>query len=370
MVRILQITEALKQRYGVTSVIMSYYRSIDKTRVQFDFLVNEAEQDIAEEIKKLGGRIYYFPELTITNFFNVRSSLRDFYTQHGKDYVAVHSAFTQLEFLTLGEAARVGIRHRISHSHATSYTIGGKLKTIRNRIMHELGRRYATDYFACGDEAGLFMFGKKRVESSNYYKMRNAIRLDRFTFNTEKRIEIRTQYGWQNDFVIACVGSLIQRKNQLFLIKLMPELIQLIPNVRLVLIGEGPSRHNIEMLIEDLGIQNKCNLLGTSDHVEDFLSAVDCYALPSLMEGLPISVIEAQAAGLPCMLSESITREVNVTGLCNYLSLSDSEEWIKTICRIRNYIRNQFYDIITNAGYNIEKEARILSDKYESMGLI
>lgn len=367
MIRILQVTEALKQRYGVTSVIMTYYRAIDRKRIQFDFLVNEAEPHFVKEIEELGGRVFFFPELHLTNLLNVRKSIRNFYKIHGREFVAVHSAFTQLEFLTLGEAARFGIQHRISHSHATSYTVGGWLKTIRNKMMHCIGRRFVTDFFACGDEAGLFMFGEDRMNSHRYYKMRNAIRIDLFTMNKKKREMLRLSHGWKDDYVIACVGSLTTRKNQSFLVSMMPELIRRITNVRLILIGEGPARSELETMIENLGLQDNCCLLGISDRVPDYLSAIDCYALPSLMEGLPISVIEAQVAGLPCLLSDCITREVDITGLCYYISLENPEKWISTIIKSMGIDRIPRNDTVTNAGYNINIEAQRLAEKYESM---
>ena len=369
MIRIVHVTESLKQRYGVTSVIMSYYRAINKERVQFDFLVNEAEPQIIDEIQNLGGCVYFFPTLGLTNICSVRNDLRSFFEKHHAEYTAVHSAFTQLEFLIFSEAKRVGILHRISHSHATTYTVGGWVKTLRNWLMHTIGKPYVTDYFSCGDEAGLFLFGPQKIRSPYYYKMRNAIRLDRFPYDVSIRDIIRKQYSWENDYIIGCVGSLSSRKNQIYLVNLLVYIIKRIPNAKLAFVGDGPARNELEKTISKLSISNRCCLLGTSDRVPELLCAFDCFALPSFMEGLPISVVEAQATGLPCILSDNITKEVAITNLCSYCAIGDDKSWVDAFVSAMSIERRDHHDEVREKGYDIMIEAQRLADKYEAMAI-
>lgn len=367
MIRILHVVPSLMQRSGVTSVIMTYYRAIDKNKIQFDFLVNKAESELFNEIIALGGRVFFFPRLTVLNYPQVTNAVRSFFVINGSNFTAVHSHYSKMDFIVLRYAKQYNIKHRISHSHSTSYTDGGRLKTLRNWIMHCLGKKYVTDYFACGKEAGRFLFGDKR--ESDIYVMHNAKPLEQYIYNEKVRLETRKEKKWSDCFIVGCVGSYNVGKNQSYLIRLLPELLKKKPNIKLILIGDGPERMNLEKLINELNVENNCELIGVSSEVSKYLQAFDCYALPSKTEGLGLSVIEAQISGLKCILSTDIPKEVNILNKCIFCDLSDAEEWIRQI--IGSEIQNRQVDkaIIDKAGYNIEIEAKRLERKYESMAI-
>ncbi len=367
MIRILQVTDALKQRYGITNVIMNYYRNINRENVQFDFLVNYAEDDLEKEIKDLGGYVYYFEELSLSNFFKCKQQVDSFFKENGFKYTAVHSHFLQLDFIVLKSAKKYGIKHRISHAHATKFS-AYRLRAFRNKLMFSLGVKYVTDYFACGMDAGQSIFGSSIIQSDSFYVLKNAILIDKFIFNEKMRCEVRKLNRWDSDScVVGVVGSLSDRKNQAFIIQLMPELLRKNNNVRLVLLGDGEIKDELKQLAESLGVYDKITFKGTVRNVYDYLQSIDCFVLPSKLEGLPLSVVEAETASLKCVVSDVVTREVNINNLCAFCNLNEKDKWIKSILDSFDNQRRDMRDIIVNEGYSLKEAADLLTKKYESM---
>ena len=367
MIRILQVTDVLMQRSGITNVLMNYYRFIDKNRVQFDFYVNSAEENLVEEIKQMGGSVYFFPKLNMGNAGTVSKDIEIFISGSMNKYVAIHSHFYQMDFIIFKIAKKYGINHRIVHSHATAFALNNVMKSVRNRVLFTLGMPHTTDYFACGKEAGVFMFGKRRTETSKYYMLRNAIDASKFRYNEEIRKEIRREYGWENSYLIGIAARVSVRKNQIYLVELMPELLRKQPNAKLIIMGDGEELGTLKEKVKRLFLEGKVIFLGTVSNVADFLQALDCFALPSYFEGLPLSVVEAETSGLKCVVSNFVTKEVVVDGLCKHVALENRSAWIDALIEDKEYNRVDKYDRIVEWGYSLEVEAERLAKKYESM---
>lgn len=368
MIKILQVTDKISQRRGISIVIMNYYRTIDRTIVQFDFLVNEIEDDLKREIEKLGGKIFIFPQLSLHHINGFVKYMNDFFTNHGSDYVAVHSHFCQANYWVFKYARRNGIVNRISHSHATKFSAGGWVKNTRNALMNQMGMGLTTHYFACSIGAGVNMFGRKRLQSSKFHLIYNAINAEKFRFNSRIRKQIREDLHISEEtYLLGIVASLSNRKNQRFIIELMPRLLKYNSNIKLLLLGDGDIKDELKQLVNRLSVKDNVIFKGTVSNVYDFLQGIDCFLLPSRLEGLPLSVVEAEAAGLHCVLSDAITREMNIENLCLYCSLEEPQDWIDAILNNIGTERCDTIDYINKYHYNLNLEADNLCSLYKSM---
>jgi len=313
---------------GSQTFIMSIYRNIDRTRVQFDFVVSpETEEGFYNEIKQLGGRIFVCPRYNGKNHFEYCKWWEGFLKEH-REYRIIHGHVRSTAAIYLWIAKKLG-RVTIAHSHSTS---NGKGVSAFIKDVMQLPIRYIADYmFACSDEAGKYLFGKKSLKKNNYRMIPNAIDCERFRFDPEKREVMRRELGLENCYVIGHVGRLSEPKNHTFLLDVFAEVEKEKPEARLLLVGDGPLRESLQKKCNDLGIAEKVLFVGAKLNTEDYYQAMDVFAFPSLWEGLPVSVVEAQASGLSCLISDAITRNVDLTDLVSYLPIGDSRIWISAI---------------------------------------
>lgn len=368
MIRILQVTDKICQRWGVATVIMNYYRNIDTSCLQFDFLVNEIDEDLRNEIEQKGGNVYFFPRFSILGIKQMTLVFDDFFKKKQNVYKAVHSHFYQINYWLFKSAEKYGIENRISHSHATKFSAGGWLKNTRNAIMNNMGLPFTTHYFACGYEAGLNMFGKQRMLSPNYSLIYNAINAEKFRFNPDVRALVRRSLNIEDGtYFLGIAASLSDRKNQSYIITIMPELLEVNKNIKLLLLGDGEIRSSLESLSKQLGVKDHIIFQGTVNNVCDYLQAIDCFLLPSKLEGLPLSVVEAEAAGLHCVLSDVITKEMNINNMCTYCALGDNKHWVESILKYKDCERVDTMALINNHHYNLQIEAGNLTSLYYSM---
>lgn len=365
MVHVLYVLDSLKQRFGVTAVAMNYFRNIDRNLVQVDFLCySDSETGIVDEIKEKGGKVFFMPYLSMKNLFAFRRFLHDFFCQHS-DYQIVHSHFNQLDAIIFPIAKKHGITCCISHSHNTKYS-DFRIRAFRNWLMCIPLKSMADVWGACSEKAGRFLYGKDFDNSKKKLVINNAVDVGKYAYDPTVRTEVRKELGINHEVVLGNVGSLKLQKNQEFLIHLMAELQKRSEDnqYKLVIVGDGDLKEYLTSLAQELGVANKVTFTGSRKDVERLLQAFDIFLLPSLYEGLPVIGIEAQTAGLPCLFSSEITREVDI---CNvkFLSINNNyNEWVNEIDKLLTFNRQDVSVKVKESGFDINHEAGRLAKFY------
>lgn len=357
MIRVLQVVNIM-DRAGLETMLMNYYRNIDRSVIQFDFLTHREEKGAYDdEIEALGGKIYHAPRLYPQNYMEYFKYMNQFFEEHS-EYQIIHSHIDSMSAFPLLMAKYNKIPVRIAHSHTSRLDLDAKLpiKYIAKLIVPFV----ANYYFACGEKAGKFLFGKR-----SFSIIHNAVNLSRYSFNEEKRKEIRAELKLEDKFVIGHVGRYCYIKNQLFLLQVVEELLKSNVNVALFLIGKGPDEQKLKKEVLRLGLEKHVHFFIDRSDVDNLYQAMDIFVMPSLFEGLPVVGIEAQANGLRCLLSDNISKEVICTSSVEFLSLnSDAETWAKkisTMATIRNVDAKQQLKL---EGYDINTESKKLQERY------
>ena len=355
-------------RAGIETMLMNYYREMDRNQIQFDFLANKpVPGEYDEEIRSMGGRVFVSPGLNPLHFPRYRRFVADLLSEN-PDIRIVHAHNEAMGYYALQSAKDAGIRVRIAHAHNTQIIHDYKypLKLVCKQLLPGA----ATDYWSCGRDAGIYYYGEKRWNTSGFI-LRNAIDVTRFGFRQEARERKRQQHGLQDCFVIGHVGRFNVQKNHSRLLDIFAEIVQKVPEARLILVGTGELEQAVKEKASAIGIQDKTLIPGQTADVSDWYQAMDCFVLPSLFEGLPVVGIEAQAAGLPCVFSDRVTDEVLLSPEARRVSLqADNAEWaaeIMTAMRRPDADRTQGMDIVRRAGYDIHTEARKLQERYLEM---
>lgn len=347
---------------GVESVVMNYYRHIDREKVQFDFIVCEGSTLVPrEEIEAFGGRVFVTPPYQ--RVFEYQRELRRLFDE--QKWKIVHSHINALSVFPLRAAKAAGVPIRIAHSHSTSGK-GEPIRNIAKAILRTQANRYPTHRFACSRFAGEWLFGA----GPEFEVIYNAVDLGRFAFDSEVRSAVRAELGLDDSqFVIGHVGRFAPQKNQGFLMDAFAEMAQQRPDSVLLFAGEGEEKQLAERHADELGISDKVMFLGQCSEINRLYQAFDAFALPSLYEGLGIVGVEAQAAGLPCLLSDAVTREVNLTGACDFLSIGDPSLWASRLCVLqqRTDEERSAVDFSRFTDYDIERQARRLAERYQGL---
>lgn len=315
---------------GAETFMMNAYRNIDRSKIQFDFLIYEDYKDITpyhQEIKSLGGNIYIVPNPNkhILSYIKVvKKLLKD------KKIDIVHSEIFFGGGINLWLAKKAGIKKRIVHSHATSDGKGNSLPIVLARKFFDfLIKNNATDYLACSHEAGIGLYGKHQP----FIFVPNGIDLEKYRSVSESKETIRTSLGIPKDaFVIGNIGRFEDQKNHIFLIDIFEEIINENPNSHLVLVGNGSLMKQIKEKVHHKGFSGKVSFLGERNDIPQLLKAMDVFLLPSLYEGLPIVAVEAQAANLKMVLSDQVSRETQLSENVQFVSLNNNpKEWAKIV---------------------------------------
>ena len=329
MIKVLQVLPRLR-RGGSQTFVMNLYRNIDRTKVQFGFIVFSEERDeFYNEIISMGGEVFFFEKFNGINYFKIKKDFSRFLDKH-TEYQIIHFHVYTTANLYIDIAKKHGLK-TIVHSHSTSN--GKNLKSIVKYFFQKPLKRKADMLFACSDEAGQWLFGKKAMLNSNYFFIPNGIDINKFRFNLLKRKEIRSYYNIQNKKVIGHVGSFQHPKNHKFLLSVFNEICKNDKSFVLMLVGDGYLKCNILKQIKNYHLEDSVILVGNVPNVFDYLNSFDVFAFPSLWEGLPLSVIEAQVSGLNCIISNNITKNVCVTNFISYLNLKSKSEWANEIIK-------------------------------------
>lgn len=313
---------------GVEAVVMNYYRHIDRKQVQFDFyFAKDSVFPQREELEKMGAGIYPIP--SYTKVFSYHRVLHHAFKRG--NYQIVHAHLSTMSVFPLFAAWRAGIPVRICHNHSTAHWGEGK-KTLLKYLLRPFAKIFATDYFACGEKAGRWMYGNRCFERGRVHVMPNAIDTKKFVYDEEAKRCLRAELGIPQDaFVLGHVGRFMYQKNHAFLLRVFQRLLSSRQDAWLLLIGEGERMKLIRSEVEKMGIEGKVRFTGTRSDVAKLYSAMDVFCLPSFYEGLPVVALEAQANGLPCLFSDRMTKEVVLTPGARQLSIENPEPWVKAV---------------------------------------
>ncbi|MCD8363039.1 MAG: glycosyltransferase family 1 protein [Lachnospiraceae bacterium] len=358
MIRVLQCVNNM-HRAGLETMLMNYYRSMDRTKLQFDFLTHRPEKsDYDDEILSLGGRVFYAPRLLPQNYPAYFRYMKQFWADH-PEYQIVHAHIDSMSYLPLLTAKEAGVPVRIAHSHNTSIDLDYKypLKLFfKGRLSSVANYRCA-----CGQEAGKFLFGDE-----DFTVIPNAIDGDRFLFDARTREEMRAELGIsQDEFVIGHVGRLCHQKNHRFLLKIFTSVLKQRPNALLLLVGTGEKESAIRRQAQELGIDSRVRFLGSRGNVDQLYQAMDVLVLPSLFEGVPVVGIEAQFSDLPCVFSDKVPNEVKISEKTVFLSLEQPPEvWAEAILDCEKTPRVRGGEAYRSTRYNIENAHSTLEDYY------
>ena len=352
----------IMDRGGAETMVMNYYRHIDRTKVQFDFLVHREKRGAYDdEIEALGGKIYRLCPIYPQNFARYKRELRSFFHAH-PEYTIIHSHMSELGYFAFREAKRQGVPVRICHAHNAPH--GFDLKMIMRTYFKKRMMPYLTHMFMCGAESGKWLFGKEN--ESQFIMLNNAIDAAAYRYDPAKRAAIRQQLGLTDAFVIGHVGRFNLQKNHPFLLSVFAALLKKEPHAVLLLAGGGEDMPRMQELARTLGISTQVRFLGVRSDIPDLMQAMDVFVFPSLYEGLPVTMVEAQAAGLPCLISDKVPPECILTkDLVEVVPLAvGAEVWADKILEKRNTPRTDRSAEIAAHGFDITTEAVKLQEFY------
>lgn len=350
---------------GVEAVIMNYYHHIDRTKIQFDFICDEDSTDIPyEEIEKLGGRVIICPPYQKT--FKYIKELKKIFKNN--KYKIVHSNINVLSVFPLYAAKKSGIPIRIAHNHSTTNKAEWK-KNLMKQILRPLAKLYATDYFACTEHAGRWLFGDKTFDQGKVTVINNGIDLNKYKYNEKIRKEVRKSLKYrESDIIIGHIGRFMKQKNHDFLIDIFNELHNKNNRYKLMLVGQGPLMGEIQEKVKRLDLTDCVRFLGQRNDANELYQAMDIFLFPSLYEGLGMVLIEAQVAGLPCYASTEVPEIAKISEETDFLDLNISPKiWATNI--ISSYVKYKRHDNIKAAqsnGYDINEETIKLEQYYIS----
>ena len=358
MIRVLHMIASLDVG-GSQTMMMNIYRNIDREKIQFDFIIDQPKETyFAPEIRSLGGKVFTLPAFRGYNAGEVKRDWNNFFYTH-PEYRVLHSHSRSYASLYLPVAKQHGVK-TIIHSHSTNS--GSGIKGAVKAVMQLPLRHQADVLMACSLEAGEWLFGERACRSERFILLPNGIDTRRFKVSPETRARYRRELGLDDRYVIGHVGRFREVKNHTFLLDAFAEVHKREPQAILMLVGVGPLQQEMAEKAVALGIADHVVMTGNRDDVPEMLAAMDVFAFPSLWEGLPMTVVEAQAAGLPCVLSDTITKDVDVSPLVQYLPLGDPAEWADALLKRRP--RQDVTKNIIRAGFDIRASAQRLSELY------
>ena len=361
-IRILHVIGKM-DRAGAETLLMSIYRNIDRSKVQFDFIVHGNDKgDYDDEIKSLGGRIYHAPKYKIYNFLEYSAFFKKFF-ENNKEYSIIHGHMRSSASIYLRIAKRFGL-YTICHSHNTrSKGIRSKLYTILTRNIP----KYTDYFFGCSKQAIIDGFGEKICADSNISSViYNGIELDKYIYNKDISDKYKKEFNLENSFVVGHIGRFSLQKNHKFLIDVFEQIKNKKDNAKLVLVGRGELEEEIKRYVDDKNLSDDVLFLGVRDDVGNLLMMFDCFIFPSVFEGLGIALIEAQATGLRCFVSEAIQKEAILSSDVYKLDLNqDPKEWAD--CILKNaikYKRTNNSKLIKDNKYDIMETTKYLQKFY------
>ncbi len=360
--RVLEIAASLKIG-GAEKIArdIGYYSNSDFC--QIDYVVfGDKIGEYEKELQEKGCNVYHLPQPS-SSYINYLKELYRLIKRNGYQAVHAHTMFNSGWAILIAKICRVPIR--ISHSHSVDDRPDkNHIQRLYEKVMQLIIVSFSTHYVGCGVKAGEILFGKNLYHKKGVTVL-NGIDTKKFAYSETNREEIRKKLEITNNFVIGHVGHLADVKNQSFLINLMPKILKKNKNATLLLLGEGEDRQKLEKQIIDLDLSQNIIMTGNVTDVYKYLSAMDAFVFPSLYEGMPLSVIEVQTNGLPCVMSDSVPQDVVLTDLIRRLSLKASEDvWVEAICDSKRCTPHIYEEKIRNLGLDSEKMVNKISNLY------
>lgn len=362
-IRILHVI-GIMDRGGAETMIMNLYRNIDRTKVQFDFVENEGDTAaFDDEIRALGGRIYHCPRYRGKNHVAYVKWWHNFFESHKDEYPVVHGHIGSTAAIYLSVAKRYGA-YAIAHSHSAG------LGSVMYRAFAYSTRHIADHFFACSRDAGISRYGKRVGGNSERCQvLNNAIDTRKFACNPEARTRVRDLLNIGEDtLVIGHVGRFVDAKNHLFLLDIFEQIHKRNIKSVLLLVGDGELRPQIEAKIAQKHLEDAVILTGVQADVWNYYQAMDVFAFPSIYEGVPVSMVEAQTAGLPCCISANVPRETAITDLVEFISLEQGPEfWAERILHRANEPRRNMMREMERSGFDVSATSKWLEDFYRKV---
>ena len=348
---------------GSQSMVMNIYRNIDRTKIQFDFIIDkEVGSPYLDEIVSLGGKIYKLPKFNGKNVFSLRKNWDVFFKEH-REYKILHSHVRSYASLYLPIAKRNGLT-TIIHSHSTSN--GSGIASIAKKILQYPLRWQADYFFACSEESGKWLFGNRIIQKANFKIIPNAIDVKKYEYSEQSRKVIREEFGIEDQFVVGHIGRFIEAKNHMFLVDIFNDIHKELSDSVLLLVGDGELRKTVESKVRKLNLQDSVIFAGVRNDVPALLSAMDVFVFPSVYEGLGIVTIEAQTSGLPVICSDVIPKETSITNLIEYNALDKGAKyWAERVMskKINSYRTDRIKEVV-DAGYDIKATTKWLQEFY------
>lgn len=350
---------------GLETRLMDIIRNIDKDRVIIDVFTYRMEPGTYdEEVKALGGKVYYNPPLTVKNMFWYVGYFREFLSEH-PEYRIVHAHQDAWCSVFCKGAYLAGVPARIAHSR-TAIKATRLNHHVKNIIKQPI-KKYANYFFAVSENAGRWLYGNKMYEQGKVEIWPNAIDASKYYYNSETRIRVREDNHWKNKYVIMHVGNFTPPKNHPFILTVFKEVYKRDKSAILVLVGKG-EHEKLDKYIEENSLNGAVVFLGRRTDVNELLQGADVFLFPSIFEGLPGALVEAQAAGLPCVISDTIANEVHILPCIKVKSLrKDADSWADDVLAYRDYNRKDMREYIEKKGFDINSLTQKLCEFYESV---
>lgn len=363
-IKILCVLNSLDRCNGISTYIMNYYNKTNHDNVKYDFLVtdNNVCDEYRENIEKNGDKIILTNRVRLKNYFKEIKNIKNILKEN--NYDIVYSQILYTAFFYLKGAKNVGIKHRILHCHNTPTKDKNIIKEILYRIMSKLAVWYATDYFACSDLAGKYLF-----KNREYRVVRNAIGVEKYLFDSDTRKKYRNELNLNDKLVIGHVGRLDIQKNHKFILDVFEEILKKEENAKLLLVGSGPLEEEIKQYSKQKNMDKNIEFLGTRDDINNILQAMDVFVFPSLFEGLGIAAVEAQMSSLPCVISDKVPLEVKFSENVKFIDIKKENinEWCNTILGFKDINRTRNEKLCKESGYDINNEVEELEKLYKEI---
>ena len=359
-IKVLEVVPSLYVANGVASFVMNYLNGLDHERVKVDIAAYKDGPSVYySRVTELGGKVYFLP--------SIKNPIKHLQVCHRilseGNYDVIHDNTLHISIPLMWCAKRLNVPVRILHSHNAK--LGEtKAKEIRNAIFKPMLKSFATNYLACSQVAGQMMFGSKHFDI-----LPNVISVEKFVYNEELRSVIRSKMDAQNKLVVGTVGRIAPQKNPLFALEVFESFLKGHPNAAYWWVGDGPLADQVKTYIKDKGLTDHVKLLGSRSNTVEFYQGMDVFLLPSLFEGLPVTGVEAQAMGLPCVVSDNVTNEMAYTDLVDFVSLDESPRvWadhLNAVCH-KKQCRSEYSKILKNSDYSDETCGEKMEKMYMS----
>lgn len=363
MIRVLHVISSIGNPGGVQSLIWNYYNNIDENEIRFDFVVfNKEKNGFENKFLNKKSKIYYvLPKRKglLKHIKELDAAMKS------EKYDIVHCHQDFLGYITMFLAWKNKIKTRIIHSHKANLE-ESRIDHIKRRLFTRLTVLFANKLFACGKDAAIWTYGIKKYRQDKVYVLNNAINTELYSYDSGKRLKIREELRISNYTVLGNVARFTYQKNHELLIRIFSKLVKNDSNYKLLLVGDGKDFEKIKKLVKEYRISDSVLFLGNRNDVADLLQAMDIFILTSRFEGLPVTLVEAQCSGLSCVVTDTITKEINVTGKIYYIGSNNYDDWIEKIHELKGTLRSKSTDVVKRNGYDIYTEVNKLCKIYRS----